>query len=203
MPNPNDAPRPPGGSESSPLMRSAWARLVGAIGLVAALGVTTQIPRLESGRTVEVTVDATGTVPTVTHLSGRQYLRAYLDSVGVATACDGMTRNVRMGQTYTEEQCAVFLIEDLAEHAEGMMRCTPGLRPERLAYQRMASVLLTYNIGVGGWCRSTPRRLFNAGSFRAACDFFPRYNMAGGRVERGLVTRRAYERRVCLTELPT
>lgn len=88
------------------------------------------------------------------------------------------------------------------EHAEGVRRCTPGVAGNQL----VAAVLLTYNIGVGrpgggGYCGSTAARLFNAGDLKGGCDAFLMWNRAGGKVVQGLVNRRAYERRLCLTGL--
>jgi len=67
--------------------------------------------------------------------------------------------------------------------------------------QLIASVSLAYNIGTGGFCRSTAARRFNAGNWRGGCDAFLMWNRAGGRVVRGLTLRRQRERAICLTGL--
>lgn len=122
---------------------------------------------------------------------------AYRDIVGVATACRGTTKGVQMGRVYTDAECDAMDEASAVEHAEGVRRCTPRL----VGNQLVAATLLTYNIGVGGYCGSTAARRFNAGDLRGGCDAFALWNRAGGKVVRGLVNRRDYERRLCLTGL--
>lgn len=178
--------------------------LAAIIGIFAAGSLLTLTPKEESGRTVAVTVQQDGTA-TVRHVSGKQYLRAYRDIVGVATICDGLTKGVRMGQQLTEAQCATMLEAELAQKAIEVKRCTPSLWRPGTDNQRIAAILLAYNIGTGGWCGSTARRLFEAGQFRAACDKFLLWDK--GRVNgvlrpiKGLTLRRHRERKICLTGL--
>jgi lysozyme len=174
--------------------------LAAIVGVAAASILFVSIPKEESGRTVEATVSTNGAV-SVRHVRGPQYLRAYLDAVGVATACDGITKGVRMSQVYTEAQCVALLERELVEHAEGVMRCTPALSEPGRDNQRAAAVLLAYNIGVRGWCGSTAARRFNARAWRQGCDAFLRWDKAGGRVLRGLTLRRQRERALCLRGL--
>lgn len=179
--------------------------LAAVVGLATAAALLTSIPADESGRKVAVTITPTGTA-TVRHVSGRQYLTAYLDIVGVATACDGLTsyqgRKIKPGDQFTEAQCAIMLEDALVEHAEGVMACTPGLAlaiPGR-DMARFAAVSLAYNIGVRRYCGSTARARFNAGLIRQACDAILPWNKAGGRVVAGLVKRRERERAACLMD---
>lgn len=174
------------------------ASVLGSVGAALALFVMT--PAEESGRKVTATVAPSGAI-TVKHVSGKQYLKAYLDAVGVATACDGIaTKDIRLGQTYTEAQCATMLERELIVHAEGVIKCIPGVYGR--TNQAIAIVSLAYNVGVSMVCKSSIARFWNAGQWRAGCDFFPRYKFAGGRVLPGLVARRARERAICLKELP-
>lgn len=175
--------------------------LASVIGIAAAALVMKTVPEDESGRHVKVTIAQDGTA-NVQHVRGPQYLRAYLDIAGIPTACDGITKGVKMGQVYTEAECALLLERELVIHAQGVMNCTPGLRPERLAPQRAAAVSLAYNIGVAGFCRSTAARRFNAGDIRGGCEAFMPWNKArvNGvlRPVQGLTNRRARERAMCL-----
>lgn len=174
--------------------------LAGVIGSAAgAVLLFTTVPLEESGRTVAVTVAPETGAATIRHVSGRQYLSAYLDAVGVPTACDGITRGIRMGQRHTEAQCTALLERELVEHAEQVIRCVPGLKGR--AHQAAAAVSLAYNIGGTAFCRSTAARRFNAGQWAAGCDAFTMWNKAGGRVLRGLVLRRGRERAMCRTGL--
>lgn len=175
--------------------------LASVIGIAAAALVLHSVPEDESGRKVSVTVAEDGAA-TVKHISGPQYLRAYVDLAGVATSCDGITKGVRIGQVYTEAQCTMLLERELVIHAQGVMNCTPGLRGEGRDNQRAAAVSLAYNIGVSAYCRSTAAKRFNAGDYRGGCNAFLAWNKArvGGvlRPVQGLTNRRARERVMCL-----
>jgi len=169
----------------SDVKRLAVKTLAGVLGTaIGAAALFTSIPADESGRKVAVTIAPNGTA-TIRHVSGPLFLRAYLDAVKVPTACDGITRGVRMGQVYTEAQCTAKLEEELYG------------RPNQAA----AAVSLAYNIGAAGFCRSTAARRFKAGQWAAGCDAFLMWNKAGGRVLAGLVSRRKRERALCLTGL--
>lgn len=125
----------------------------------------------------------------------------YRDIVKVWTVCYGDTRNVVPGQRQTDAQCTDRLYAQIADHAMPIVKCVPGLlQPER-KQQLAASVSLAYNIGTGGFCKSTVARRFNAKNWRGGCDAFLMWNKAGGRVVRGLDNRRREERQICLTGL--
>jgi lysozyme len=174
--------------------------LVALVGASAAIALATMVAKDESGRTVEATVTQEGQLE-VRHVRGPQYLRAYQDIVGVWTICDGDTNNVRAGMVETEAGCRDRLERQLVAHAAPILRCVPALgRPER-ENQLVASVSLAYNIGTGGFCRSTAARRFNAGDWRGGCDAFLMWNKAGGQVVRGLTLRRERERALCLRGL--
>jgi lysozyme len=181
--------------------------LAAIVGIGAAVALGFFIPREESGRTVEASIAQDGTLA-IDHVRGRQYLAVYLDMVGVATACDGITtlngKPMRLGMNFTEEECGGLLEHELAKHAKGVMDCTPGLALSKNAHleklregPRFAAVSLAYNVGVRGYCGSTARKRFNAGEFAAGCTALTWWNKAGGRVVRGLVNRRAKEAKVC------
>jgi lysozyme len=121
----------------------------------------------------------------------------YLDVVRVPTACWGHTgRGVVVGRRYSGGECRAFLDGDVRRHADGIARCiavdTP---PQSLA----ALVSFSFNIGVDGFCRSRVRRDLNAGDLARACADLSAYVYAGRppRRVRGLVNRRAAERRLC------
>jgi lysozyme len=168
------ASKPPATAGSDRLKKGTLASVVG---LVTAALLFTDVPLEESGRKVDVTLASDGTA-SVRNVSGKQYLQAYLDTVGVATACDGLTsyngRKITIRDRFTEEQCTAMLEVELVRHAEQIMRCTPGLALSipRRDYARFAAVSMAYNIGTGGWCGSSAARLMNAGKIRAACDAF-------------------------------
>jgi lysozyme len=160
------------------------------------------IPSVESGRKVAVTVAPTGHA-VIRNISGPQYLRTYLDSVKVATACDGLTgEGIKLGKSFTEAQCNTMLEARLADTASHVMACTPGLAltVPRRDNVRMAMVSLAYNVGWPTYCRSSLPAKINTARIRLACDTLPDFNKAGGRVLQGLVDRRQRERAVCLRD---
>lgn len=188
-----------------PQRRLKPGTLASVVGLATAGLLLIGVPAEESGRRVRVDFEVNG-VSHVEHVSGPQYLQAYLDVAGIATACDGLTKGVRLGQRYTEAQCGQMLERALVEHANGVMACTPGLSlnyPQR-NFARFAAVSLAYNIGVSAYCKSTARRQFNAGNIRAACDAFLPWDKARVRgvlrPVRGLTERRKRERAACLKD---
>lgn len=122
---------------------------------------------------------------------------AYPDIVGVPTICYGETKNVKLGQTATKEQCDAQLSARLVEFNQGVESCiTRPLRDN----ERVAFVSLSYNIGVAAFCKSTVVRRFNAGDKAGACDAILMWNRAGGKVVQGLVNRRQKERELCLRD---
>lgn len=206
MPEINDVQRPvpieP--MEKKPRITPKQGTLAALIGTVAAAVLFNTVPQEESGRRVEASVAADGTA-TVNHVAGPQYLKAYLDIAGVATACDGITKGVRIGQTYTPEQCTKLLERELYIHAAGVMKCSSGLNQPGRDFQRAAAVSLAYNIGIGAFCGSTARKRFDAGNWRGGCDAFMSWNKARVRGKlrpvAGLTARRQRERELCLRGL--
>lgn len=130
---------------------------------------------------------------------------AYLDIVGVPTVCYGETRGIRLGMRFTDAQCDAMLVEGLGDFAAGIEACVPALAdPKRVSDKTyVAHLSLSYNIGIRAYCRSTAARLMNAGRERwaDACHAIRKFNMAGGRVIRGLDRRRAAEEKLCLEGL--
>jgi lysozyme len=177
--------------------RKTLAGVIGSVAAAASLFV--MVPKEESGRTVKATIAADQTV-TIEHVAGKQYLAAYLDIVKVPTACDGITKGVKMGMRFTPAQCNAMLEDELIAHAEPIIRCVPALKGR--TNQVIPAVSLSYNIGAAGVCKSSIARLWNAGRWRAGCDRFPLFNKAGGRVVGGLVKRRAREHAICVKGLP-
>jgi lysozyme len=136
--------------------------------------------------------------------------RAYLDTIAepdVPTIGHGQTRlfnadgsvrrAVRMGDLLTAEEAdRQFSIGLQVQYWQPYRRCldVSGIDPRTEA----SFVSLTWNIGTGGVCRSTALRRLNGGDLAGACEAMTWWNRAGGRVVRGLVNRRADEKRLCL-----
>lgn len=185
----------------------AAGTLASVVGIAVAEALFGFIPKAESGRKVDATVAEDGTA-TVRHISGPQYLRTYLDVIGVATACDGITtlngKPMPRNHTFTEAECTALLEKELVAHARPAMACTPGIAlsddpatERRREGPRFLAVSLAYNVGVGNYCGSTAARRFNEQRYDEGCQAATRWNRAGGRVLRGLVSRRNDEALVC------
>jgi len=198
MPNDQDTPDSTGNRPAVILV----GKLVAIVGSATAALLLTNVPAAESGRKVAVSVAPSGQT-TMRAVSGPQYLRVYLDLVGVPTACDGLTgEGIKLGQHFTEAQCDTMLEARLADTASHVMACTPGLAltMPRRDNVRFAAVSLAHNIGWPTYCRSTMRAQINAGHIRASCTSLTYFDRAGGRVVRGLQSRRQRERAVCMMD---
>ncbi|MDR8876222.1 lysozyme [Burkholderia multivorans] len=128
------------------------------------------------------------------------------DPIGIITACYGDTKNVRAGQRFTPAECRARLEQRLIEHAEPVLKCTPGLKGH--TFQLAAAVSFAYNVGAGAYCGSTTAKRFNTGDWKGACRAMneadngrAQWVTAGGRVLPGLVKRRAEERALCERDL--
>lgn len=124
-------------------------------------------------------------------------LRTYKDPIGILTYCYGETRGAVPGKTYSVDECKAILTPRVQAFEKAVSVCLPNYAT--LPVPTQAAVLsLTYNIGEGAVCRSTMVKYLKAGDIKAACNEFPKFNRAGGRVLKGLVNRRAAERAVCM-----
>jgi lysozyme len=124
-------------------------------------------------------------------------LTAYRDAGGVWTIGYGSTGGVRRGMTITRDQAVLRLYHDLdtAESAVNSRVTVPLSQP-----QFDALVSLVFNIGGGAFRKSTLLQKLNAGDYAGAANEFNRWVKAKGRVLPGLVTRRAAERSLFLSE---
>ena len=121
-------------------------------------------------------------------------LVAYADGGGVWTICDGHTKGVYPGMRATRDQCRQWLADDITEHSAGMRQC--ATRPFKF-YEEVATLSLTFNIGIKAFCNSSALRRHNAGDDAAACELIKLWNQDNGRVVRGLVNRREAESTLC------
>ena len=111
------------------------------------------------------------------------------------TVCFGETEGVKLGDRYTVAECKAMLARSLEGYALKLESCVT--RP--MADETYAAFLsLSYNIGSGGFCKSSVARLWNASETRAACDAMLKWNRAAGAVMPGLTRRRTQERALCL-----
>lgn len=118
---------------------------------------------------------------------------AYLDAVQVPTICYGSTRKVYLGQRATLAQCEERLWEDATYAGRGVAK---GVKVKLTQGQYDALVSFVFNLGETKFYKSTLLRKINAGDCAGAGKEFDRWVYAGGRKLRGLVTRRAAERKL-------
>ena len=146
-------------------------------------------------------VCATVSLGLVTHFEGLSYF-GYRDPVGIPTKCYGDTKGVTVGKRYTEAECKASLETQMADKAEGVLRCVPTIKDK--PYVLAASISFAYNIGVSAFCRSTTAKRFNAGDYAGGCRAIQQADngklqwiTAQGKVLPGLIRRREAERKVC------
>jgi GH24 family phage-related lysozyme (muramidase) len=124
-------------------------------------------------------------------------LEAYLCPAGVLTIGRGRTRGVKQFDTCTVAMADQWLCEDLTEFRDGVLKhVTRTPTPNQLG----AMTSFAYNIGLGGFARSTVLRMHNAGDHQAAARAFALWNKAKGKVLNGLTARRAREAALYLTD---
>jgi lysozyme len=109
----------------------------------------------------------------------------------------GHTRGVRRGDTCTEEQATAWLREDL-QAAEGAVRHLVDVPLTQGQFDALASFV--FNCGAAAFGNSTLLRMLNESDTAGAAEQFKRWvNGADGPLP-GLVTRRAAERALFLSQ---
>lgn len=132
-------------------------------------------------------------VPLIAFYEGTVH-RTYRDPIGIITACTGHTGpELRMGQTFTREQCTEMLYADVLKHTAALDCVAAPLTDG----QKAAFLSFAFNVGNGAFCGSTLARKANAGDMPGACAELSRWVIAGGQVLPGLVKRRQAEREIC------
>ena len=132
--------------------------------------------------------------PLIQKHEGLKY-ETYLDPVGIPTVCYGHTGpEVKMGQKYTKAQCDAFLDEDMREANAIVNRCIQGPKPVGV---EAALTSAAFNIGPKVVCGSTLQGYALTHNWVATCAELDKWKYAKGRIFKGLVLRRADERRMC------
>jgi lysozyme len=117
-------------------------------------------------------------------------LKAYQDTGGVWTIGYGHTGNVRPNQVVTPELAEALLEHDM-QYAAGVVnnhagQCTQG--------QFDALTDFVFNVGPSQFLTSHLLKYHLAGEYEKAAAEFPNWKYDNGKVEPGLVKRRAAER---------
>ncbi len=116
--------------------------------------------------------------------------KAYRCPANVATIYAGLTHGVKDGMIVTEEQGQKMLAKELAKYEDAVERLVTR---ELNQNQYDACVLLTFNIGIGAFQKSTLLKEINRGNFHLVPGQFMRWVNGGGKKLPGLVRRRAAE----------
>lgn len=126
--------------------------------------------------------------------------RPYLDTGAVPTVCYGYTHRVEP-RFYPKEECEALLVQELNAAGAAVHRSV-GPLPQPV-FDAMTS--FTYNVGAGAFHRSTMAKHLRAGRYEQACLQLDRWVYVAGKDCRdpsnncrGIVTRRAAERDLCL-----
>lgn len=131
----------------------------------------------------------------------------YYDPPGVPTVCHGHTGpDVRRDKVYSIAECKALLEGDALRAVETVLRCVPNA-PDSVAIAFGDAV---FNIGPRIACdkaNSTAARMLAVGDWTGACNQLPRWDkarVAGQMVTLpGLTRRRAAERDLCLSGVPS
>ena len=110
-------------------------------------------------------------------------------TIGWGATGPGIAKGVRWTQAQADDRLA----QDVSRFLKGVQSVVK--KPASDA-QMGAMTSLAYNIGAKAFANSTLLRKFNAGDVAGAAAEFTRWNRAGGRVMKGLTTRRLDEQRV-------
>ena len=121
----------------------------------------------------------------------------YLCPVGVKTIAYGHV--IRPGESFTtltEPEGEALLMRDLVRYEVAVTRL---IRVPLTESQLSALVSFCYNLGAGALQASTLRAMLNRGEYRGAADQFDRWVFCRGQKLRGLVLRRAAEKKLFLS----
>ncbi len=101
--------------------------------------------------------------------------------------------------TWTRAQAVQRLQLNWQQTKAGVLRASPILAKPEHANRLDAITDFAYNVGTGRYQSSSLRAYVNRQAWGVASAEFPKWNLAGGKVRAGLVTRREAERRLFLT----
>jgi lysozyme len=126
----------------------------------------------------------------VGHVIDQSHIRVPLAERKALPIPDGWDRTLSMGEV--DE----MLAKDLVSFENGVRRlCPDGLTAGRLG----ALTSFAFNVGLGNLQRSSLRMKHNRGDYEGAAEAFLDWTKAGGKVLKGLVTRRNDERALYLS----
>jgi len=117
-------------------------------------------------------------------------LEAYLCSAGVPTIAFGRTKNVKIGDTCTQEQADAWLEEELEEYTGYV---NDAVKQTLQQNQIDAMVAWTYNLGPTNLRSSTMLKVLNEGKLQEVPQEMRKWVKANGKTLPGLERRRLAE----------
>ena len=124
-----------------------------------------------------------------------QVNHVYADPAQILTMCVGHVDNtLRLGQTFTDEQCLETLVKDITKHDKQLMGV---VKVEMNPYEHAAYLSFVFNVGIVNFSKSTMLGKLNAGNHAGACSEYIKWKYAGGKVLKGLERRREMETQMC------
>lgn len=148
---------------------------------------------------------------------GHGKYKSYVDIAGIVTACNGHTGpDVRLGQTYTKDECANLAEADLSEAFAAEDRYIPNVENVPVSVRAGLAVFIG-NVGSGTFAKSSVLTLVNRanavdppawGLYLRACDAMLLYDgywtgLGPNRrfvVSQGIINRRVKENHLCRGE---
>lgn len=117
-------------------------------------------------------------------------LKAYRCPAGIPTIGYGHTKGVKMGQSITEEQANAFLVEDLSDAEQTVIRHRLNINQNQFD----ALVSFVFNVGSGNFAKSTLLKKAKVNSNDGSiANEFRKWVYAKGVVMPGLIKRREAE----------
>ena len=107
---------------------------------------------------------------------------------------DGKTLPKEWNKTFTNEEIDGILKHDLNRFELGVSKMLPNVRLRQCEFDSL--VCFAFNLGLGTFQRSTIRQALIRGDKEAAMESLMKYCRAGGKVLKGLLNRRADERKM-------
>lgn len=127
--------------------------------------------------------------------------KTYIDPVGIVTSCRGHTGpELKLGQTFTVDQCDKVFADDLVKHDKQLMSVVKV--PFKSDYQHAAMLSFVYNAGIGNFSSSTMLKKLNAKDYVGSCEELTKWVYAKKKMLKGLVIRRSLEYRYCMNDIP-
>lgn len=119
----------------------------------------------------------------------------YYCPANVLTVGIGSTGNVEQ-KIHSDEEIAQRWVDDIKTAEQCVYRHANGFHLPQPVFDAVTSI--TFNVGCTKMRTSTMYKYLNGGDYQRACNEFPRWNRANGKVLNGLVIRREKERALCL-----